>query len=98
MELHALLKEHGSFEAVECAIEKYQMEENSEKLQGGWHTEISLAKEGWTSEPWQVISSFFVLLVRAHSKDMIENSKKWAMARGLLEVSEVHGKKNGASQ
>lgn len=26
------------------------------------------------------------------AQEMIENSKKWAIARGLLEVSEVHGK------
>lgn len=45
--MHSLLKEHGTFEAVECHVQKWQEEQQKDQLAGGWHTEISLAALGW---------------------------------------------------
>lgn len=55
-ELHQLLKAHGSFEAVECHLQKWQSEEQKDQLAGGWHSEISLAQMGW--DAFHVYSSF----------------------------------------
>ena len=48
-ELRALLVQHGSFDAVEVQVQKKIKDEESNKLRGGWHTEISLKRDfGWT--------------------------------------------------
>ena len=46
--LQKLLSQHGNFQAVETCIKKSTMNEELERLRGGWHTEVSLQKENWT--------------------------------------------------
>ena len=36
---------------VEQQLEKYKKDEEEEKLQGGWHTEVSLTALNWTEFP-----------------------------------------------
>ena len=44
-----MLVENGySFGAVEAQIEKWEERMEKESLAGGWHTRVSLEKEGWT--------------------------------------------------
>ena len=47
--LRELLVSHGTFDAVEVQLENVHIEEQTDKLRGGWHTEASLLKEGWTT-------------------------------------------------
>ena len=42
---------HGTFDRVEVHLENLHVEEQSDSLRGGWHTEASLTKEGWTPTP-----------------------------------------------
>ena len=46
--LRQLFLEHGNFGAVESEIKKSTSNEEMERLQGGWHNEVSLQMEGWT--------------------------------------------------
>ena len=116
-----MLLRAGNFQEVELELEKYMKEEESERLEGGWHTEVSLSTtEHWTelhdcmsvqislslslslfSLPLSLpvylkISGLPFFLPLTHTpafqlRDMIENSKRWALARGLLRRNEVHG-------
>lgn len=47
-QLRALLLEHGSFEEVEVAIQKWHEEVEQNRLEGGFFTKTDLEKEGWT--------------------------------------------------
>ena len=46
-----MLLKSGSFAVVEQQLERYKKEEEQEQLQGGWHTEVSLAALHWTECP-----------------------------------------------
>ena len=46
--LRQLFLEHGNFGDVEAEIKKSTLNEAMKRLQGGWHNEVSLQKEGWT--------------------------------------------------
>ena len=48
-ELRKLLLQQGTLEQVEVQLEKQHVEEESDTLRGGWHSEASLAMEGWTT-------------------------------------------------
>ena len=50
-ELRKLLLKEGTLDRVETAIQRQKIEEQSDTLRGGWHTEASLQKEGWTQSP-----------------------------------------------
>lgn len=47
-ELVAMLREHGTMDAVEVKLAKYKRDEEEEKLEGGVYTKCALEKEGWT--------------------------------------------------
>ena len=100
-QLHELLKQHGTFEAVECHLQKWQESEQKDSLQGGWENEITLAALGWTeyhvrNHETNSMHSIFYCISYIWSvlflRDMIKASKAWAAARGLVETNEVHGK------
>ena len=44
----AMLLEHGSIEALEVELEKWQSEEDIDELQGGRHNSITLQAKNWT--------------------------------------------------
>ena len=43
-----MLLEEGSFEAVECRVAKYQSEEDTETMEGGYFSKVDLEQAGWT--------------------------------------------------
>ena len=54
-QLAEILKEEGSFGALEVRVKEIWKKEEELKLEGGWHTKISLAHLGWTeSFVWYV--------------------------------------------
>lgn len=47
-----MFREHGSFEAMEAVIKKKTIKTRSQNAGGGWYTELTLKKEGWSkTEP-----------------------------------------------
>lgn len=96
---------HGTFDSVETHLENVHVEEQTDNLRGGWHTEASLLKEGWTTRPSRIAVCDFQVSWNHYLyhwpfqpfsqlcwlREMIQHSKKWATARNLVEKSEVHG-------
>ena len=70
---------------MECKVKQFVLEEERNKVSGGWHTDISLTALGWTVclDP-QYIVRVCIRQMKTHAKD-------WARARGLVRTSEVHG-------
>ena len=52
-----ILKQEGSFAAMELKVKQVVRDEEQDKIKGGWHTEISLEKLGW-DEPLTQFSSY----------------------------------------
>lgn len=50
-ELRELLLKEGTLDRVEVAIQRQHVEEETNTLRGGWHTAVSLEREGWTTSP-----------------------------------------------
>ena len=50
-ELRGLLLKEGTLDRVEVAIQRQHVEEETNTLRGGWHTAVSLEREGWTTSP-----------------------------------------------
>lgn len=83
----------------------FMLKNRSDNLRGGWHTEASLLKEGWTTRPSRIAVCDFQVSWNHYLyhwpfqpfsqlcwlREMIQHSKKWATARNLVEKSEVHG-------
>jgi hypothetical protein len=46
--LAEILKKEGSFGALEVRVKEIWKKAEELKLEGGWHTKISLASLGWT--------------------------------------------------
>ena len=103
-ELRKLLLKEGTLDRVETAIQRQKIEEQSDTLRGGWHTEASLQKEGWTQSPsWRItyVHTYRYVFFSdymdhiSHLNDalrqMIDFSKKWAQSRNLCYRREIHG-------
>ena len=43
-----MLLEHGSMDYVDTLVQKWAKEEEEERLDGGWHTAVSLGNMNWT--------------------------------------------------
>ena len=43
-----MLLEYGSMDYVDTLVQKWAKEEEEERLDGGWHTAVSLGNMNWT--------------------------------------------------
>ena len=49
-----MLKQHGSFAAVEMQIAKKRTKSDSNKVAGGWYTRVALDQNGYTKHRAQL--------------------------------------------
>ena len=43
-----IFKKAGDFKTMEVRIKQIAIEEQQDRVKGGWHSEISLKQKGWT--------------------------------------------------
>ena len=105
--MRELLLKHGDFKAVEAEVKKLSRQTAMNRVRGGFHNEITLREfKKWDPFFGSIFMCIYIYIyissLHFHRvlspipsyalREMIENSRQWALKRGLLQRNPVHGR------
>lgn len=82
---------------MEVQVKQLVREQESNRVKGGWKTEIDMKVKGWNEYHALIYACACMIFIKRamfhvfQPRTMISNAKAWATARGLTRMNEVHG-------